>query len=85
MGPWCEGYQELSDENDFLIMNVEQHEDYDVTRSSFSQAFITVACVFMAMDVAWIMVVWVAATVGTPTQPMGRDDYLRWGTLLLCV
>jgi hypothetical protein len=82
MGPWCEGYELHNDQNDFLIMNVEQRENYNITRSTFSQTFVVLACIFMAMDVAWIMVVWVAATVGTPTQPMGRDDYLRWGTLL---
>ena len=31
----------------------------------------------MCMDVAWILMIWGAASVGTPTQPKGRDDYLR--------
>ena len=77
MGPWCEGYVLHNDQNDFFIMTVDQYENLDIHRNSFTQAFVILACIFMAMDVAWITMVWVAATVGTPTQPVGRDDYLR--------
>jgi hypothetical protein len=75
---WCSQYEFRDEGGDFIILTTEQHETLDISRGSFSQNFIILACIFMALDVAWILMVWGAATVGTPTQSMGRDEYLRW-------
>ena len=32
----------------------------------------------MGIDVAWILMIWGAASLGSPTVPNGRDDYLRY-------
>ena len=39
----------------------------------------------MVVDCAWILMVWVAMYVGTPTQPKGRDEYLRCDNSGVCV
>ena len=56
---------------------MDEFSRYEITRSKFDATFIILAVLFMCIDVAWILMIWGAASVGTPTQPKGRDDYLR--------
>ncbi|KAL9190050.1 hypothetical protein ACHAXT_007261 [Thalassiosira profunda] len=76
LGPWCEQY-ELYTDAEFLVFTVDQYEKYEITRSKFSTVFYALASIFMAMDVAWILMVWGTTAVGTPTQPKGRDEHQR--------
>jgi len=75
-GPWCPQY-ELYNDSDFLVLRVSEYENYEITRSRFNEIFIVLALIFIAIDVTWMLMVWGATTVGTPTQPMGRNEYLR--------
>ena len=40
--------------------------------------FVVLSSIFLVVDISWMVMVWVATSVGTPTQPKGRDEYLRW-------
>ncbi|KAL7463832.1 hypothetical protein ACHAXS_004182 [Conticribra weissflogii] len=63
---------------DYLIITVdEQGNGFEVTRNTFGLTFAGIAALYMVIDVAWILAVWSAACMGTPTEPMGRDEYLR--------
>ena len=76
-GIWCSNYELHNDSSDFLVLTVDEYQNYEITQSKFLSTFVVLACIFLAMDVAWILMVWGAASVGTPTQPGVRDDYLR--------
>ena len=39
----------------------------------------------MGIDVAWILMIWGATSLGSPTVPNGRDDYLRYVLNVLVV
>lgn len=77
MGPWCPQYAHIYNNKDFLVLTADEVAKYEFSRPIFPSIFLVLAGVFMALDVAWILMVWTAATVGTPTQPSGRDKYLR--------
>mmetsp|Transcript_21209 Transcript_21209/g.42636 ORF Transcript_21209/g.42636 Transcript_21209/m.42636 type:complete len:977 (-) Transcript_21209:10-2940(-) len=73
-GRWCPQYELLSD-NEFISLSYEDRQK--VTRPSSQYLFTMLAAIFMVVDVAWMFAVWSAASVGTPTQPKGRDKILR--------
>jgi len=77
-GIWCTNYELHNDSNDFLVLTVDEYTNYEITRDLFSNVFIILACIFMGIDVAWILMIWGAASLGSPTVPNGRDDYLRY-------
>ncbi|KAL7535163.1 hypothetical protein ACHAXR_006312 [Thalassiosira sp. AJA248-18] len=54
-------------------------EDVEVEYKSdtFWEEFIGNALFYFAIDVAWIILVWRSASIGTPTQPFSRDIYIR--------
>jgi len=83
-GIWCTNYELHNDSNDFLVLTVDEYTNYEITRDLFSNVFIILACIFMGIDVAWILMIWGAASLGSPTMPNGRDDYLRY-VCVLCV
>mmetsp|Transcript_29580 Transcript_29580/g.59412 ORF Transcript_29580/g.59412 Transcript_29580/m.59412 type:complete len:985 (+) Transcript_29580:263-3217(+) len=63
---------------DYLVITVDdQGSGFEVTRNTFGLTFAGIAALYMVIDVAWILAVWSAACMGTPTEPMGRDEYLR--------
>ncbi len=47
--------------------------DWDYTLISF----VGWAIFYFIVDVAWICMVWTSASIGTPTEPMRRDGYIR--------
>lgn len=61
-----------------MILTVTDYEDRQIERNTFLEGFVLVSCAFLALDISWLVMVWVATSVGTPTQPKGRDEYLRW-------
>ena len=76
-GPWCPQF-ELYTANDYLVLTVEHLDKKAVfTRPVFSSIFWSLACIFLVLDAAWLVIVWSAAIVGTPTQPKGRDEHQR--------
>jgi hypothetical protein len=49
----------------------------EVDGFGITNQYISVASIYLVGDVAWIGMVWSAASIGTPTEPMRRDKYLR--------
>lgn len=78
-GSWCPQYAEYTDSsNNFILLTAgELYDDYSLVRNRFRRAYVVMAGVFMAIDIAWILLVWNAALLGTPTQPEGRTTRLR--------
>lgn len=77
---WCPQWDEaFNDSSNFMVLTVEGffESDEEITTRRSSRLFLVLALVFTGLDVAWILATWGAATMGTPTQPMGRDEYLR--------
>lgn len=63
-----------------MIISVKEQDLQNMTIEAdrFSGIFLWTAILFVFIDFTWILCVWSAASVGTPTQSMGRDGYLRW-------
>lgn len=78
---WCPQYQEVFDYDrgaDFVLTVDDLEGDgVKVTQKTFMASFIIVAAVYTFVDFSWLLSVWGAASMGTPTQPRGRDEYLR--------
>lgn len=49
----------------------------EVDHFGVANQYISVASIYLVGDVAWIIMVWSAASIGTPTEPGRRDKYLR--------
>ncbi len=73
---WCSQYEQLKEENT-LILSLTVFEEQKITRDDFMSEFVLLSSVFLVLDISWMVMVWVATSVGTPTQPKGRDEYLR--------
>ncbi|KAL3796024.1 hypothetical protein HJC23_013081 [Cyclotella cryptica] len=75
---WCPQFS-LGESKAFLVGTVGEKEidDLVITVDRFGMLFTVVASIFVFVDFTWIMCVWSAASIGTPTQPMGRDEYLK--------
>jgi hypothetical protein len=73
-GRWCPQY-ELTSENEFISLTYDDR--LKVSRPKNQYVFTALACIYMLIDIAWMFALWSAASVGTPTQPKGRDRYLR--------
>ena len=74
---WCPQWHDQFGDGDFLILTVSQYADNKIQRSKFAMAFNVLASIYAALDLGWILALWGAASMGTPTQPGGRDKYLR--------
>ncbi len=80
---WCPQYL-LFDQSSFIVATVDEQSDgMNIESNNFATTFASLAVIYVILDMTWILCVWSAACVGTPTQPMGRDEYLRWA--LWCV
>lgn len=73
-GRWCPQY-ELTSENEFISLTYDDR--LKVSRPKNQYIFTALACIYMLIDIAWMFALWSASSVGTPTQPKGRDKYLR--------
>lgn len=75
---WCPQFT-LGESYEFLVGTVFQRDSDGLVIKAdlFGSMFTVVTSVFVFIDFTWIMCVWSAASIGTPTQPMGRDEYLR--------
>jgi len=76
---YCPQWHEAFDNReDYLVGTVDEYRaNYDITRSNFGRWFLVTAGVYAGVDIGWILAVWGCASIGTPTQPRGRDEYLR--------
>lgn len=73
---WCPQSQSYWDDP-FLVQTLAEYQERQIRRNRFLENFVLMSSVFLAVDISWMVMVWVAASVGTPTQPNGRDEYLR--------
>ena len=77
---WCSQYQYAYN---FTYLDGEIpkfKEDIEIDYSpdmTFWDEFLTNAVVYLLIDVTWIIMVWRSASIGTPTEPMRRDKYIR--------
>ena len=82
---WCPQWLETKDPRDpdggsrsmALTVNDYVSSEDTIERKNFMANFVIVAVVYLMVDTGWILATWGVASVGTPTQPMGRDKYLR--------
>ena len=73
---WCPQSDTYWD-NPTMVETLAEYEERQITRNTFLSEFVLMSCAFLVLDISWMVMVWVAASVGTPTQPKGRDEYLR--------
>jgi len=52
-------------------------EKVEINEDPFISLFLSPALGLFAVDVAWLVMVWASSSVGTPTEPYGRDRYIR--------
>jgi hypothetical protein len=73
---WCPQYALGSD---LLVPTVyeQQLQNVTITVDIFGSIFIWATIIFVFLDFTWILCVWSASSLGTPTQSTGRDGYLR--------
>jgi hypothetical protein len=73
---WCDQYESIKESN-FLVLSVQVLEEQHISRNKFGSEFTFLSSFFLILDMSWLVMVWVATSIGTPTQPKGRDEYLR--------
>ncbi|KAL7425505.1 hypothetical protein ACHAXH_000036, partial [Discostella pseudostelligera] len=67
---WCSQAEDYWNEPQ-MILTVTDYEDRQIERNTFLEAFVFLSCAFLAVDISWLVMVWAATSVGTPTQPKG--------------
>eukprot|EP00804_Cyclotella_cryptica_P026509 CCRYP_008141-RB/>CCRYP_008141-RB protein AED:0.08 eAED:0.08 QI:258/1/1/1/0.63/0.5/12/1927/500 len=75
---WCPQFN-LGKSYNFLFETTDEKEfgGLVITVDRFEMVFTWVASIYVFIDCTWIMCVWSAASIGTPTQPIERDKFLR--------
>jgi len=76
--PWCSQYPTY----DFVDMKdapeyLDEIKNIELEPSSFLDEFLANSMMYFIYDVAWVIMAWNSASIGTPTEPMRRDVYLR--------
>ena len=76
--PWCDDYSSLNFVGkDGLIPIFKEEVDLDFIVNTTFASFISNALAYFLLDVAWMVMIWSSASIGTPTEPMRRDVYIR--------
>lgn len=85
MPHWCTQTQDVIDE--FYTQTEERggivpifKSDYvkiTYSQDPFISSFLAPALTLFIVDIAWLVMVWASSSVGTPTEPYGRDRYIR--------
>lgn len=75
---WCPQYA-LGGSTDLLVYTVDEQQlqNVTITVDISGSIFLWATVIFVFIDFTWILCVWSAASIGTPTQSMGRDAYLK--------
>lgn len=75
---WCPQHS-VGESAAFIVgtRDEQQLKNLEITEDRFGMVFTIMTTIFVFIDFTWILCVWSAASIGTPTQPMGRDEYLR--------
>ena len=75
---WCPQHS-VGESAAFIVgtRDEQQLKNLVITEDRFGMVFTIMTTIFVFIDFTWILCVWSAASIGTPTQPMGRDEYLR--------
>jgi len=77
---WCSQYYESSSSSAEGGELPTFKKDIDYAENevfSIMSEFLWSSAVYFFLDVAWMIMVWNSASVGTPTEPMKRDVYIR--------
>jgi len=76
--PWCDQYQNVNfGGRDGLVPVFKGEFDVEYQTDHFADNFLYNAITYFAIDVAWMIMVWSSASIGTPTEPARRDVYMR--------
>ena len=73
---WCPQYKSIQESN-ILVLTVQVLEEQHISLNTSLSEFTYLSSFFLILDISWMVMVWVATSVGTPTQPEGREEYLR--------
>lgn len=60
-----------------VLENLDESGRLDSSFMSYSIDYTALASVYLLADIAWIVMLWSASSIGTPTEPMRRDKYVR--------
>lgn len=63
--------------NTTVLENLDESGRLDSSFMSYSIDYTALASVYLLADIAWIVMLWSASSIGTPTEPMRRDKYVR--------
>ena len=74
---WCAQYENVSFEPGSPVPILKGNFEIEYYEDPFIEVFLTPAVAFFCVDVAWLIMVWHSASIGTPTEPMRRDVYIR--------
>ena len=81
---WCSGYEE-----DMFDVSYKVGEDFPIFRGGvnavvqwtpddyFWDDFLANAVSYFLIDVTWLIMVWLSASIGSPTVPQRREKYIR--------
>ena len=77
--PWCDQYEQysFSVEDSQLPILKEVIDNADYKPDTFQDDFFHNSIAYFFIDVAWMIMVWASSSIGTPTEPMRRDVYIR--------
>lgn len=71
--PYCPQYNSYN----FTFQLLASEVTYEAQREDGYSAYLILALTYFVGDVAWLCMVWTAASIGSPTEPLKRDYYLR--------
>ncbi len=88
---WCPQYEELKENLTSPIYFAGEVADFSKFRNGLFVPRVAsfyngdgpyvysmiIAAVYFGINISWLCMVWSAASIGTPTEPDGRDKYLR--------
>lgn len=79
---WCSGYKEYYEEamDDVSYKLGSLVNAIPIQRTPddyFWDEFLTTAVTYFITDVTWLIMVWMSASIGTPTVPHRREKYIR--------
>ena len=79
--PWCSQFRGYGDfafeDGGGVLATFEDILNLDYNHYNVYIAFLSNACAYLFVDVAWIIMVCHSASIGTPTESLRRDKYIR--------
>lgn len=75
---WCTQYHEFNSTYEGVEVPIFKEQiDIEYAPDYWWEDFVGNALVYFLLDVVWLIMVWRSSSIGTPTEPMSRDKYIR--------